>query len=671
MKITTIKKINYQDKLNPEQLKVVLEGDGPCLVLSGPGSGKTRTLVYRTAYLLEKGVPPSNILLVTFTKKAAKEMLNRIESLLGCKPGRLWGGTFHHIGNLILQRYADKLDYRPDYKILDQKDSEDLISIVFQEMMIKEINEDFPQPKVVQKIISLCLNSGKTIKEIIEELFPYWGEEGEEPNMIFWMNTIWKNYIKKKKEQNLIDYDDLLIKWLELLKKFPDIQKRLSFRFKYILVDEYQDVNSIQDEIIEKMAKFHQNVMAVGDDSQSIYSFRGVDVKYILNFSRKYQDVKTFKLETNYRSTPGILNLANEVISQNKQHLAKTLRSVKKDDKLPTLAALKDPDEEAEFIAQKILDLQNEKVPFSEIAVLFRARYQSVRLELELNRKNIPYVIRGGLRFFEQAHVKDLLAFLKILVNFQDELAWERILKYQEGIGIKYARQIFEEVNQSKKLQDLFKEKTVNKFKQSLSRKAFLGFKKIIRLLQRIDEIYSRREKNYIEKIVLYILENWYKDFLQKSYPDAKERIEDSKQLANLSTNYSEINTMLSSLVLSEEFKGGRNLLDDGKIFREAVTLSTIHQAKGLEWKIVFVVSLKEGEFPHTKSLADENSLEEERRIFYVAVTRCAEKLYLTYPVIHYRHGSILTEASRFIEEINQNLFEKWRITEESSVNDF
>ncbi len=659
-------KIDYGRELNPEQLKVVLEGEGHCLVLSGPGSGKTRTLVYRTVYLLEKGVPPSNILLVTFTKKAAKEMLNRVELLLGFRPNGLWGGTFHHIGNLILRKYANYLGYGRNFSILDRGDAGDLISIVMQDLNIQRIKDkNIPRPEVIQEIISLSVNSRKPIRKIIEENFSYLSTEEGGADIIPLIETIKKAYDAKKRECNLMDYDDLLANWLELLVKFTEIRKNISSRFKYILVDEYQDVNSIQDEIIEKIGEIHKNILVVGDDAQSIYSFRGAEIKNILNFPKKYSDVKIFKLETNYRSTPEILNLANEIIKHNKYQLQKTLKSIKRNGNLPVLVALETPTHQAEFVVQRILELQNEGTLLSEIAVLFRAHYHSAELELELIKRNIPYIVRGGARFFEQLHIKDILAFLRILTNFKDEIAWERILKRQEGIGLIYSRRIFAEISKQKNIQALFDADVINNFAKFLSQKAARGFKGVVTLFESIYKIYLDRKEGYISKIILCILENWYKDYLQISFVDARDRIEDVRQLANLSLNYSDINKMLAAFSLSEEFKG-ESLRRYREGFDKVLTLSTIHQAKGLEWKVVFIISLEDGKFPHAKSLVDEYFLEEERRLFYVAVTRCKEELYLTYPLLYWRGGNnILTQPSRFIKELNSNLFEKWEIIEE------
>lgn len=626
-------KINYNKQLNDEQLEVVKNGDGYALVLSGPGSGKTRTLTFRVAYLLEKGVDPESILLLTFTKKAANEMLSRIEGLIGSKTNRVLGGTFHHVGNYYLRKYGDRLGYDENYTILDQEDSKDLIKVVTQEV---DEEGDLPGAKTVQKLISLATNSNSSILEVADEL----RNDSAKEKLV----EAEKRYQKRKKKKNLMDYDDLLTSWLKLLRN-KKLKNKISSRFQYVLVDEYQDTNIIQDRLLEKLSSVHKNLMVVGDDSQSIYSFRAAEIKNILNFSDRYP-AEVFKLETNYRSTPQILNLANCIIKNNQSRLNKDLKSIKEEGEDPMVACLSTPREQSRFIVKKLSSGINPSLS----AVLFRAHYHAAGLELELAKENIPYIVRGGTRFFEQAHIKDLSAFLKIIVNFRDEPSWSRILKKESGIGDTYAQRVTESITTCVNLESVFRSKS--SMINGLPAKVVPRVKKIIEYLEKVVKL------NNPAKIVNYLLKNWYESHIQE-FDNPEERMDDLKQLTQLSAEYDNLQEMLSDFTLSEEFE-----LD--KDSNRALTLSTIHQAKGLEWENIFIISLKEGKFPHKKSLEEQN-LEEERRLFYVAVTRCKRRLFLTYPLFEKR-GS--TTPSRFLKEIEDELSEENKSNDKLTIEE-
>ncbi len=611
---------NFEKELNKEQLKVVYEGDGPCLVLSGPGSGKTRTLVYRAAYLLEKGVLPSQILLLTFTKKAAKEMLSRIYSLSSFVGKEICGGTFHHAGNLFLRKYAEEIGYLTNFIILDEEDSRGIIK----EILKEERKVELPKPSVVQKIISLSLNSKKPIKEVIEKYFFYFSEEVAEE-----IAGISKIYKERKKKHNLMDFDDLLLNWNEILL-IKKIREEISNKFLYILIDEYQDTNILQDEIIKKMSEKHKNVLAVGDDSQSIYSFRAADINNIINFSKSYSKAKIFKLETNYRSTPEILHVANSVIRNNQKKLEKELHSVKKTGPSPTIIPFSNSLDQAKYIANYLKGQRD----LLKTAVLFRAHYQAVELEIELAKKKIPYVLRGGTRFFEQYHVKDVIAFLRIYLNFFDESSWKRILLRQEGIGDINSKKTITKVFQLENLEQLLnnRKKILDSFSSQNVRR---GISVVIDLLEKGND-------STVPGKINCFLKSFYHHYLDFSFENSRERKNDLKRLLEISSRYENLEEMIADFSLSEDFqKEEKN--------KNVVVLSTIHQAKGLEWENVFVISLKEGSFPHSKSLEDD-LLEEERRLFYVAVTRCKENLFLTYPLYDFREKEI-TKPSRFLEE--------------------
>ena len=618
-------KIDYENLLNEEQLDVVKNGDGYSLVLSGPGSGKTRTLTFRVAYLLEKGVDPENILLLTFTKKSAKEMLARIERLIGSKAQDVLGGTFHHVGNYYLRRYANELGYDRNYTILDQEDSKDLIKVV-----VGEVDEegDLPSAKIIQTIISLATNSDESVLNIADGRV-------KSNSALEKLEEVFDRYQSRKKKKNLMDYDDLLLNWLKLLDQ-KGLKERITKRFEYVLVDEYQDTNVIQDRLLERLSSHHKNLMVVGDDSQSIYSFRAAEIKNILNFSEKYP-ADVFKLETNYRSTPEILNLANCIIENNTSKLQKDLKSVKDEGGNPVVACLTSPREQSKFIVQKLTGTLKPE----ESAILFRAHYHAAGLELELAKEGIPYVVRGGTRFFEQAHVKDISAFLKLLVNFRDVPSWMRVLKKQSGVGDAYAKRATDVIT------------TFNSQDQILSNKNLVLEKVPSRVSPKVEEILDLmgevNQMDATEKGLKLLLDKWYGEKLEEDFDNPRERMEDLKQLIDLSKDYNSLREMLSDFALSEDFEVDS---DNDK----ALTLSTIHQAKGLEWKNVFIISLKEGKFPHKKSV-EENLVEEERRLFYVAVTRCEENLFLTYPVFERGNSS---GPSRFLREVEEHLNENW-----------
>ncbi len=645
-------KIDYQNELNKEQLDVVLHGEGPCLVLAGAGSGKTRTLVYRVAYLLEKGINPKNILLVTFTNKAAKEMLNRVEMLLKSKPKGLWGGTFHHIGNMILRRYAKVLGYTSKFNILDKEDSKILLKAVMGELNLNYKEKYFPKPDVIQSIISFSANSQRPINQVIEEKYNYL-----DPKLIPVIEAINKAYQKKKIRTNVMDFDDLLTNWFKLLKKNRDIEKRLATQFKYILVDEYQDTNRIQSEIIYELGSVHKNVLVVGDDCQSIYSFRAADINNILEFPKKYPKTQVFKIETNYRSSPEILELANDSITNNLNQYQKILQPVLENKQKPALVGLRDGEQQANFICQRILELQEEGVGLNDIAVLFRSSFQTMEIELELNKRNIPYQMRGGIKFFEQAHIKDVVSFLKILANYQDELSWKRVLLLNEGIGPANAEKIWQEVNKVKDLKSAIAK--LNQIPAS---------EKVIRSLDKLSSLMNTliaQEKDFIASALKQILKFDYEIYLKNNYDNAKDRIEDLNQLANFALQYEKLEDFLSDVTLSEGFKG--EAIEGYKNGHdENLVLSTIHQAKGLEWKYVFVLGLVEGQFPHYKIYDHPQEIEEERRLFYVAVTRAKDELYLTYPIISFSFatGQNINKPSSFISELDDSLFEPWQVND-------
>ncbi len=655
--VAEIPQIAYEKELNPEQLRVVTGGDGPTLVLAGPGSGKTRTLTYRVAYLIEQGIPPAHILLVTFTVKAAREMLDRVERILKAKPEGLWGGTFHHIGNLILRRHADRIKRTPSFGILDEEDAKDLITTCVSDLKISSTKSRLPQANVLETIFSLTANTCRPLEEILLDSYPQFSE------YLSFIERVAHTYRERKLKANLIDYDDLLTGWLTLMREHEEIRQRYGEQFRYLLVDEYQDTNRLQFEIVQQMASVHRNILAVGDDAQAIYGFRGAEVKNLLEFPEVFPGTTIHRLETNYRSTPEILRLANASIRFNTRQFPKELKSVQDPGSLPAVVPLADAKQQAAFLAQRVLELREEGTPLTEVAVLFRARFQAAELELELAKRNIPYVVRGGVRFFEQAHIKDALAYLRIVVNANDELAWERVLRLQEGIGTAYARRIWETLAATPKpLQTLLQEQG----REGLSSRAAAGLKRLKRIL---TDLTNPSATNRPAEMLLIILKGGYEAHLKTHFEDSKDRREDLEQLANLAANYQSTEKFLEDLTLREPFKGEsiRGWEDPD----EVLVLSTIHQAKGLEWTVVFLIGLVQGQFPHPKSVENPMELEEERRLFYVATTRTKRELYLTYPLTRtsYQRGEILMRPSIFLQELPEDLCEIWRVSEKGAYS--
>lgn len=629
--------INYEKNLNPQQLKVVKEADGPSLVLAGAGSGKTRVLIYRLAYLLEKGISGKNILLVTFTNRAANEMINRAEILLKSTLSDLWAGTFHHIGNIILRKEAKILGYSPNFTIVDKEDAKDLIDDCLEDLGLYKKDKMFPKKDIISTLYDLASNSQKDIDDIINQFYPYLEDYAP------LIKKIIHHYEKKKRKANIMDFNDLLVKWWEILQN-QSLRSKYAQIFQYILVDEYQDTNRLQFNILKNLASYHQNILVVGDDAQSIYSFRGADINNILDFPKTFEGTKIFKLETNYRSSPQILFLANEIIKHNINQFPKTLKAIKKEGEVPYVVETKDVYQQAKFVSQRIVELNREGLPLGEIAVLFRSRFQALELEMELIKRNIPYIVRGGLRFFEQAHLKDVLSYLKIIINPQDELSFKRAICLHKGIGRNFAYKIWDK---------FIKEKdNPSKIEKSLPKRQQQGFKEFITLWEALKKIENPQKA--LGEILKY-----YKDYCYLSFDNPDERMLDLEELAKMATQYASVRHFLLDLTSFENFKGETRVGSYQK--EEILVLSTIHQAKGLEWEAVFIIGFCEYEIPHPKAIGSENFLEEERRLFYVATTRTKSLLHITYPQTKYtfKNGAILTRPSMFLYELPKDVYEE------------
>lgn len=658
----------YRNELNEEQFRVVTAKPSAALVVAGAGTGKTRTITYRVAYLIEQGVSPQRILLATFTNRAAREMLRRVESLTGSQNvHRIWGGTFHRIANLILRKHAISLGYSSNYSILDSEDAKEFINVCIDECGIDTKAKRFPKAEVVQDIISFANNTDAPIPEVIIKKYPYFEPLTQQIQRVDFL------YAERKLERNVMDYDDLLLNWKKLLISKPEIAEVYAEQFQHILVDEYQDTNKLQAEIIDLLAVKHRNVMVVGDDAQSIFAWRGAEFTNIYEFPKRYPEAVVYKLEMNYRSTPDILALANVSISNNRKQFPKTLQAVKKSKGfLPALLPCSDVEQQSAFIASRILELRDEGVSLEDIAVLYRSHYHVLELQLELTRRNIPYRVQSGVRFFEQAHLKDVISYLRILVNPRDELAWKRLLKMIPSVGNATANKIYEAMvlQDGKSNQLVVSQKLAlpSAFSKLQSKQPWQEFVKLL------ENLVSDENRNQPSKQIELILTSGYEQYLQETYENAEARLEDIRQLALYASRYETTESFLSELALisTERFKEPTALVAEdvvqGGEEDELLTLSSVHQAKGAEWKAVFIIWAAEGKFPSPKALRDMDSEDEERRLWYVALTRAKDELYLTYPLmtVDYSRQTVLQKPSRFVMECPPVLFELWSLEEET-----
>ena len=652
--IEKYKNIDFKGALNEEQLEIVNNIRGPMLVIAGAGSGKTRTIVYSVAKLLVSGVKPSEIMLVTFTNKAAKEMIKRVEILLGKRPKGIWAGTFHSMGNRFLRKYAKTLGLKPNFTIMDQTDSKGLMKLAINQANIKELEERFPSSVVAKNILSYSINCNKSIREVILWKYPQFDKD----KIITKLKEVLNIYKTKKARDNLVDFDDLLVFWNRLLDERM-VAKSIAQRIKYVLVDEYQDTNYIQDEIISKIVKQNPNlnVMAVGDDAQSIYAFRGANFENILNFEKKYKDCKRYVITYNYRSVPQILDLANDSIKHNKKQHEKNMKPARLEGETPYQVNVGDEWDQARFITSQILKLRNDDYKFSEMAVLCRASFHLLQIELELQAKNIPYEVRAGIAFFEKAHIKDLLANLRIIENPYDEIAWSRVFSIIPGIGSASAEKIFRAISSTSNPLETLLNKSFFATKMKGARIPEKGRKRVISHAKNLINFTSQDVPEKIIKILVKVLE----DHTRSKYENWQERIDDLTQLGVYAQNYPTIRRLLETLSLnvsSLESKTVRMGLQSEE--EKPLVLSTIHRAKGLEWRIVFIPMLCEDFFPSSRVVGDADAYEEERRVFYVATTRAKDQLYLVSPSMArtYR-GPQTSRLSQFITELKPNLYQK------------
>lgn len=652
---------DYVAELNPEQYAAVTTTARRALVIAGAGSGKTRTLTYRVAWLLEQGVAPWRILLLTFTNKAAREMLERVGSLTGGEAGQLWGGTFHSIANRLLRRYGERLGYRQGFSIFDSDDQRALMKALVKEYAGKMTKSDrFPKAEVLLSLHSLAANTCRSREEVLLREYPHLQKHEEV------LARIYAAYAERKKALNAMDFDDLLLNFLRLLEEHADVRAELQERFRHVLVDEYQDTNTPQDRIVQLLAGGPgSNLMAVGDDAQSIYSWRGADVAHILRFRETYPQAAIYRITTNYRSLPPILELSNAAIAQNENQIPKDLQAARSGSSFkPVVFPAPDNRTEAAWVAHRIDALMGSGIPGSDIAVLYRAHFHSMDVQMELTRAHIPFRITSGLRFFEQAHVKDVIAFLRLLCNPRDEIAFRRIVGTFPRVGEATAGRIWiqwlaayeawaaanpGQVVLSVPHSSVFAEPAVKV--APAVRPHWSGFLALMDSLHP-DAGHTPLPAELVRSVITYL-----NPYFTHAYDNFDERSEDLAQITRNLGAEENLDDFLASIALLSEVDTATEPDAD------TVTLSTIHQAKGLEWKIVFIIFLGEGQFPHRRVIESGSTaeIEEETRLFYVAVTRAQDQLYLSFPRYNGRsYDAQYSPPSRFLTTLPQELIQLW-----------
>ncbi len=629
--------IDYEHEMNPAQFAAVSTEAGPVLVIAGAGSGKTRTIVYRVAWLVDHGVDPSSILLLTFTRKASQEMLSRAIRLLDDRIALVSGGTFHSVGASILRRYSRFLDFEASFTILDQSDSFEMLDIARKELLppIEDV-KSFPKARTISEIVSRAVGSGQSIQDIIRQRYQHLENYGPD------IERVRAFYEQYKKTHHSMDYDDLLGRAIDLLETNEGIKKDVCSRWSHILVDEYQDTNRLQARMVRLLANEHDNVMAVGDDSQSIYSFRGADFKNIMRFPDLFPGAKIIKLEENYRSVQPILEVANSIIQRAGMGFQKRLFTTKKHGTRPLLARPFSEKDQSVMILRMLKEFNRLGISLNDVAVLFRAGFHSFDLEAELTKARRPYVKYGGFKFVESAHIKDVLAHLRVIANKSDTISWVRILKAIPHIGDKTAKALasgFVEADSSSDLAIIVPER----------KKYTDAVRNMVNTLAQI----SRLNGSLPEKVDQ--VNRFLTPYLQSSYDNYPKRLRELDQLAQMSAPYNTLTEFLNDVALEPPDPE----VDENIDSKQRVVLSTIHSAKGLEWGTVIIIWAAEGRIPSPMSLNDPDDLEEERRLLYVAVTRAKERLVIVVPQTIYdrRLGLVPTTPSRFLEEIPMDRF--------------
>ncbi|MDQ7783525.1 MAG: ATP-dependent helicase [Desulfomonilaceae bacterium] len=637
MKKQHVHSIDYEAELNPSQAEAVTAPGGPILVIAGAGSGKTRTVVYRVAWLIEQGIDPASILLLTFTRKAAEEMLSRAAALLDSRASRVAGGTFHSIGNLLLRRYAPLLGYDSSFSIMDQADTHEVVDLARKNLSPQPLDlKRFPKTRTIAEVLSRSVGGGGTVAEILSVRYPHLAEHAADVERVRVL------YEEHKKTNNLMDYDDLLVNTIRLLEEHEHVREEVSNRWQYVLVDEYQDTNRLQARIVRLLASTHDNVMVVGDDSQSIYSFRGADFTNIMEFPNLFAGAKIVKLEENYRSTDQILKVTNSIIRRASVGYPKKLFTRKEDGPKPMAARPMTERDQSRFVIQCVKELNGHGIPLRDIAVLFRAGFHSFDLEGELARNGIPYVKYGGMKFLESLHIKDVLAHLKVINNYKDRLSWSRILRLLPGIGAKTAMSLATQI-------------ATNGVPDDTSHLAPPGRKYAGDVRKLLSLIHGLRDNQGPIADKVAMINEYYAPFLKEKFDNYPKRMRDLEQLANLTVTYRSLNRFLNDMALEPPDDDGPR----SESPHDSLVLSTIHSSKGLEWHTVILLWATEGRIPSPRAEDSVEDIEEERRLVYVATTRAMHNLVVLAPRTFFdrRIGQVSTNVSRFFEEVPRDFF--------------
>jgi len=627
--------------LNAAQLEAATSMGAPILVIAGAGTGKTRTLVYRMAYLLDQGVAADNILLLTFTRKAAQEMTERAGYLINDPAQKVTGGTFHSMANVLLRRYGHHLGYAPNFTILDRSDSEGIINLIKSSLELGGSGKRFPSKRVICNLLSRSVNKCIDIEAVIADQYSHLHEYRQELERIF------EDYRKFKMEHGLMDYDDLLVNLRRVMTEVPQVREEIAARFQHVLVDEYQDTNPIQADIVKLVASGHNNIMVVGDDSQSIYSFRGADFRNIMDFPQIFPGTRVVRLEENYRSTQAILSLTNAIIDKAEEKYTKKLFSNIEGGDKPLVQGTWDESAQARWVAEKIVELQGRGVPPDEIAVLFRSGFHSYKLELELTNRQVVFEKRGGLKLTESAHIKDVLSYLRVTNNPADLLSWNRVLLLLEKVGPKTARNVMERIRTAEDALDAVRDYPAGKSWRP-------GLEKLVEMLIKL-------RAPGLEPVAIFdMVMDYYREIFERIYhDDYPTRSRDLDQMRQLISGYGDLQSLIDDTTLdppetTDESLGGRLGSRPAQVI-----LSTIHSAKGLEWDHVFLINLTAGRFPSCQPFM-RDEWEEERRMFYVAATRARKMLYLTYPreVVSFDRQAQAGGMSPFLAELSPSLLD-------------
>jgi DNA helicase-2/ATP-dependent DNA helicase PcrA len=632
------RRLDYQRELNPAQYQAVTATDGPVLVIAGAGSGKTRTLVYRLAYLVDQGVDPGAILLLTFTRKAAREMLGRAADLLQRPLTQVMGGTFHSVCYHWLRLWGRLLGYPEGFTVMDRSDQEHLLSLLKEQLGLKTAAGPFPRKETLAEIASGINNKGLTLEGLVARDYSQFLEQ------LPHLSRLIAAYHEEKARLGLMDYDDLLLNGRRLLSEHEPVRRKLSERYRYILVDEYQDTNRLQAELVQLLAYTHQNVMAVGDDCQSIYSFRGANFRNIMDFPGLFPGTRVIKLEENYRSTQPVLDLANAVIAGAREKYTKCLFSRQADGKRPHLFKTGSENEQSLLVVAQIKELQRQGLSLSKMAVLFRAAFHSFDLEIELVRAGIPFMKFGGFKFMESAHIKDLLAYLRVAANPKDKLSWNRLLLLVPGVGRQTAAKFTDRIRDDFTLEDGI---------------TWLKGRKPAALNDLAAALEALKDPGQTLISRLNMAMGHYEPLMQGRFDDFPKRLKDLEHLVAITARYQELKSFLNDLTLEPP----ASLADVSNPTHDYLTLSTIHSAKGLEWDAVFIIWAAEGRFPAYYSLDKLEEEEEERRLMYVAVTRAKRHLTIIFPSLSYNRslGMTFNPPSRFIADLPRSLLQPMR----------